>query len=136
MADTRSEKIVMRYSDYLRMVDAAKEIDRRTDDVTIKEKKKKFISRHEIPTIEDLLAHSVPENLETFLPYLVYYREPGICRIDPKDPDAEGKAERLKQLRRYLTRLFDEMIDFEYDVDDEEEGEGCEEAAGPGETIH
>ncbi len=105
------EPFVMTISEYEKLIQVAEKINKTTDDLKIKTQKGKFPMRTYIPTEEELEEHLVREKFLTYLPYLVYFREPGLCK-----DDGEG---RLKALRKYLSRLFDEMLYIDFGEEDE-----------------
>ena len=106
-----SNKVSIKTSDYEKLIVVAKKVDENADDISLREQNKKFLSRGHIPTPEELELHHVKENFMFYLPYLVYYREPGIY-TGPHD-NAE-----LTRTRKYLTHLFNECLDI---VEDEED---------------
>lgn len=113
-------KVRINLSTYEDLHEAAKKINERTSDPEITDMRKKFLRRGDIPTVEDLQAHHVEEDFLRFLPYLVFYREPDVCRIDPDAPDAAEKRNILKRTRKYITQLFDEKMEIVIDIDEEE----------------
>lgn len=112
-------KIQMTTTAYDEIVQAAKTINERTESPDVQDKARKYLMRTDIPTPAEFEAHHLGKNFGAYLPFVIYYLEPGICVIPPSDPDFKTKKRVLKDTRRYLMRMFEENVDLIYD--DEEE---------------
>lgn len=119
-------KITIKSSVYEQIIEAAKEINRRTDNEDLKERRKKFLRRKDFPTVEILEQHNIKTNFETFLPYLIYYMEPEIFQLNPDEEPYKSNTnlykqdcEKLKRTRKYIRDIFNEKVEIIYD--DEEE---------------
>ena len=119
-------KITIKSSVYEQIIEAAKEINRRTDNEDLKERRKKFLRRKDFPTVEVLEQHNIKTNFETFLPYLIYYMEPEIFQLNPDEEPYKSNTnlykqdcEKLKRTRKYIRDIFNERVEIIYD--DEEE---------------
>ena len=97
------QKIRIKFQDYKQMADVAHMVNILSDDIKERNQKKKFLMRWYVPSPAELEAHNVRGNFARYMPYLIYFREPGACRTDDK--------EALEELRGYIDGLFRECLE-------------------------
>lgn len=108
MKKKQPEVIRVAQRDYNLMVKKARAIQKLADDRASLRTAVKFTGRNRFPTVEQLEEHDVANHMRSFLPFLVYYREPQVFYSD----DSE-----FERTREYLNNLFDLCVDIVEDED-------------------
>jgi len=94
-------------SDYRMYVQLAMKVNEYTNDMQERDQKKKFLLRAYPPTVEQLMGH-LPQNMDLYLPYLIYYHEPDLCTV--VDDESFG------EIKEYLNGLFKKYVTIEQGV--------------------
>ena len=108
MSDRRDgvpETIRISQSDYDNMVETAKKVKEYA--IASEEEGRVVFDPSMFPFSGELEEQGVKYNMRKYAPYLVFYREPGICELD--DPELEKTRDYIEELfRKYVMIMEDD----------------------------
>ena len=85
---------------YNRYVELGHKVDEYFDNAEMRLWRCRFTQKHAFPTVEELEEHNVRENIEKYLPYLIYYAE-----------IYESDNEEYQRTRQFLRKLLRENVE-------------------------